>query len=71
MQLLGRADNVRDFVRRGEREGFIQIWLNTGKPAPGHEINIKRSLDAKENKSEWRLNGMYHRASLSLKLIFA
>ena len=57
LQLLGRADNVRDFVRRGEREGFVQIWLKTGKPAPGNEINIKRSLDAKENKSEWRING--------------
>lgn len=57
LQLLGRADNVRDFVRRGEREGFVQIWLKTGQPSPQHEVIIKRSLDAKENKSEWRING--------------
>ena len=57
MQLLGRADNVRDFVRRGEREGSVQIWLNTGRAHPDHEINIKRILDARENKSEWKING--------------
>ena len=44
-------------MRRGEREGFVQIWLKTGKPMPEHEVSIKRSLDAKENKSEWRING--------------
>ena len=54
MQLLGRADNVRDFVRRGESEGFVQIWLSTGRSEP---IVIKRSLKAAENASEWRING--------------
>lgn len=44
-------------MRRGEREGSVQIWLNTGRPKPDHELNIKRILDAKENKSEWRING--------------
>ena len=57
LQLLGRADNVRDFVRRGEREGYIQIWLNTGRPAPDTEVCVKRILDGNENKSEWRING--------------
>ena len=54
MQLLGRADNVRDFVRRGESEGYVQIWLSTGRSEP---IVIKRSLKAAENASEWRING--------------
>jgi hypothetical protein len=56
VQLLGRADNVRDFVRRGESSGFVQIWLTTGK-RPNEVTNIKRTLDARENSSEWRIDG--------------
>ena len=56
VQLLGRADNVRDFVRRGESSGFVQIWLTTGK-TPNDIVNIRRTLDARENSSEWRING--------------
>ena len=56
VQLLGRADNVRDFVRRGESSGFVQIWLTTGK-VPNNIVNIRRTLDARENSSEWRING--------------
>ena len=56
VQLLGRADNVRDFVRRGESSGFVQIWLTTGKTA-NNIVNIRRTLDARENSSEWRING--------------
>ena len=41
-------------MRRGESEGFVQIWLSTGRSDP---VVMKRSLKAAENASEWRING--------------
>lgn len=55
LQLLGRAENVSSFVRRGTREGWVEITLSAG---PGRQpIVIKRSIHANDNESEWQLNG--------------
>ena len=55
LQLLGRADNVRDFVRRGENEGWVEITLSSGNRS--RPVVINRKLKASENSSEWRING--------------
>lgn len=42
-------------MRRGESHGYVAIWLSQGRP--GQSICIKRILSAKDNSSEWRING--------------
>lgn len=54
VQLLGRADNVRDFVRKGSSTGMTEIHLSSGQTRP---IIITRHMSACDNKSKWLLNG--------------
>ncbi|KAH9295863.1 hypothetical protein KI387_039451, partial [Taxus chinensis] len=53
-QLLGRASNIGDYVKRGEESGWIKISLRGNRE--GETITIRRKMD-KQNKSEWQLNG--------------
>eukprot|EP00252_Welwitschia_mirabilis_P000893 TRINITY_DN10890_c0_g1_i1.p1 TRINITY_DN10890_c0_g1~~TRINITY_DN10890_c0_g1_i1.p1 ORF type:complete len:1092 (-),score=272.58 TRINITY_DN10890_c0_g1_i1:474-3749(-) len=53
-QLLGRASNIGDYVKRGEESGFICISLRGH--SEGEIITITRKID-RHNKSEWQLNG--------------
>lgn len=54
VQLLGRADSVRDFVRKGSPKGMVEITLSSGQSRP---TVIKRHMSASDNKSTWLLNG--------------
>ena len=57
LQLLGRADNVKEFVRRGETEGLVEVTLASGESKP---IVVSRSIrtdDATGGLSDWKLNG--------------
>lgn len=54
LQLLGRADHVQDFVRKGTSEGYTEIHLSSGQPRP---VIIKRCLSSTSNSTEWYLNG--------------
>lgn len=53
--LLGRASELKAFVKNGCEEGFIEIELKgpLGKP----NLVIRRHLNAADNKSIWKLNG--------------
>ncbi|GLJ07233.1 hypothetical protein SUGI_0062420 [Cryptomeria japonica] len=53
-QLLGRASNIGDYVKRGEESGWIKISLRGNKA--GETITVTRKID-RQNKSEWQLNG--------------
>jgi hypothetical protein len=54
VQLLGRADQVSDFVRKGSSEGYTEIHLSSGQARP---IIIKRCMSSTHNSTEWYLNG--------------
>ena len=54
VQLLGRADQVSDFVRKGSSEGYTEIHLSSGQARP---IIIKRCMSSAHNSTEWYLNG--------------
>ena len=55
LQLLGRALNIGDYVKRGEQLGWIKISLRGN--AVGEIIVITRKID-RQNRSEWQINGM-------------
>lgn len=50
--VLGRAQNISDFIKHGKPKGSIEIELNNHH---GQNYVIKRKL-MKDNKSEWYLN---------------
>lgn len=57
LQLLGRADIVKEFIRRGETEGLVEITLASGEDRP---ITVSRRIRTDENTgglSDWKLNG--------------
>ena len=54
MQLLNRADNLRDFVLRGEKSGQIDIWVRNRSQ---RDVRITRELNKERNTSDWRING--------------
>ncbi|KZV88580.1 P-loop containing nucleoside triphosphate hydrolase protein [Exidia glandulosa HHB12029] len=53
--ILGRASELKAFVKNGCEEGFIEIELK-GALGKGNLV-IRRSINATDNKSIWRLNG--------------
>ncbi len=58
LQLLARADNVKDFIRRGEDEGSVTITLASGEARP---LVIYRRIQTNAQSggiSDWKLNGM-------------
>lgn len=52
--ILGRARDLKDFVKHGKDSGFVEITLYDDK-APTHPV-IRRSLSATSNSSEWTIN---------------
>jgi structural maintenance of chromosomes protein 5 len=54
-RLLGRADHVSSFVRRGTNEGEVTITLASDDPSRPHVI--RRKIKAVDNSSLWFLNG--------------
>ncbi|KAK9808667.1 hypothetical protein WJX72_001584 [[Myrmecia] bisecta] len=56
--LLGRADNIKDFIRRGENEGFTEITLSSGDPSrPVVITRHMRIVSGGTAQNEWKING--------------
>ena len=55
VQLLGRADRISDFVRKGEEHGYTEITLSKGEGR--RPLTIKRLMNSVDNSSKWLLNG--------------
>ncbi|XP_020526897.1 structural maintenance of chromosomes protein 5 [Amborella trichopoda] len=53
-QLLGRASSIGAYVKRGEENGYIKIYLRGYSPS--EQISITRKIDI-HNRSEWMING--------------
>mmetsp|Transcript_40466 Transcript_40466/g.96183 ORF Transcript_40466/g.96183 Transcript_40466/m.96183 type:complete len:1063 (+) Transcript_40466:234-3422(+) len=54
-KLLGRADNVKEFIRRGQSEAVTDIVIASEDPARPHQVQRRMKLDS--NSSEWRVDG--------------
>lgn len=57
-QLLGRADNVKEYIRRGAEKAIVEVTLSSGDP--NRPITVLRQMTYTEDKggsSEWKLNG--------------
>lgn len=52
--LLGRADKVSDFVRKGHSQGSTEVHLSSGSRRP---IIITRNMNSEDGTSKWLLNG--------------
>ncbi|KAL6778911.1 SMC5 [Auxenochlorella protothecoides x Auxenochlorella symbiontica] len=53
--LLGRADEVSNYVRRGADKGWVKITLAGGPE--GRETLIQRIMYSSKNSSDWSING--------------
>ena len=53
MQILRRADNPRDFIRKGTNEAITEITLSSGNPQ--RPIVIQRRLT--KDSTRYRING--------------
>ena len=53
--LLGRAEDVSSFVRRGTATGEVTITLATSNPAK--PLTVRRKMTAAANRSEWWIDG--------------
>lgn len=60
-QLLGRAENLKDYIQRGQSEAWTEITLSGG---PGKaDIVVRRDIKQTKREetsgysSKWRLNG--------------
>ena len=54
MQLLGRSEIVKDYIKHGETEAWVEITLSaddTGKPA-----TFRRHMKSTSGSSEWKLD---------------
>ena len=63
LQILGRSNMIADYVKKGENEGFTEIYLS--KDTNGSRIVVKRVMK-KEGTSTWKLNGAAVDERLSL-----
>ncbi|KAL4856314.1 Structural maintenance of chromosomes protein 5 [Chlorella vulgaris] len=52
--LLGRAEDVSGFVRRGSDAGWVEITLSSGSPT--RPYTIRREIRRDTNSSKWYLN---------------
>lgn len=58
-QLLGRAKDVREYIKRGEDSAFVQVTLSSGNAAKPTVISRKIfNSDDGPAKNEWKLNGV-------------
>ena len=56
--MLGRADDVADFIRIGKSEAEVEVELFNAKDNSGNfVINRKWKIDDSKNKTRWTLNG--------------
>ncbi|KAL4440548.1 hypothetical protein ABPG75_003549 [Micractinium tetrahymenae] len=55
--LLGRAEDLKDYVRRGDdvQTGWVEVTLSSGQP--GRPYTVRREMSKADNHSTWRLNG--------------
>eukprot|EP00877_Chromochloris_zofingiensis_P011380 jgi/Chrzof1/6496/Cz18g13140.t1 len=57
-KLLGRADNIKDFIKRGHSEGWIEITLSAG--ADRRDYIIRRDMRLTDGRghqsSQWQIN---------------
>ena len=54
-KLLGRAKQIKEFIRHGSTEAWVELELaRAGKN--GRNVTIRRTIRG-DNSSEWRLNG--------------
>ena len=54
-RLLGRADKLAEFVKRGEESGYSEITLATKDPEK--PMTVKREIKRKDGSSAWKVNG--------------
>jgi len=59
VQLLGRAKELKEYVKRGESSATVVVTLSSGNPAKPTVVTRKFMTDS---KSEWKLNGACARA---------
>jgi len=55
-KLLGRADKLSEFVKRGEQSGYSEITLAT-KDA-NRPLVVRREIKRKDSSSTWRVNSV-------------
>lgn len=53
-KLLGRAKQIKEFIRHGAHEAWVELEL--AKAKNGKNVVIRRTIH-QDNSSEWRLNG--------------
>lgn len=54
-KLLGRADKLAEFVKRGEESGYSEITLATKDPE--RPMVVRREIRRKDGTSTWKVNG--------------
>jgi hypothetical protein len=57
LQLLGRADNLKDFIRRGADSGWVETTLSGGPGRPDKIIRCEMRKTAEGYSTNWRING--------------
>lgn len=74
-QLLGRADNLKDFIRRGCDRAWTEVTLSGGEG--GRDVTIKRDISirrlpdgSRSYSSEWYINGG-HKSEKDVKALVA
>jgi hypothetical protein len=57
-QLLGRADNVKEYIKRGAVEGWVEVTLSGGPGQQDTRVRrtMKKEADGKYS-SQYRING--------------
>jgi hypothetical protein len=56
LQLLGRADNYKDYIRRGCDKGWVETTLSGGPGRPDYVIRCEMAKTDSGYKSDWRIN---------------
>lgn len=55
---MGRATDLKSYVKQGKEEAWTEIEV---KSKPGKRNHVIWRRFTKEEKSEWKLNGMYRK----------
>ncbi|CAM9983971.1 unnamed protein product, partial [Heterosigma akashiwo] len=56
-RVLGRASKLKEFVKHGEDEGFIEIDIKDGDENSNHYRTIRRMFSCESDASTWLLDG--------------
>lgn len=56
-QILGRADDLSQFLKYGAKEAYVELELKGS--AGERNLVIKRTLGKDSNKSKMEMNGVY------------